>query len=434
MNHAPLTRRSFAKQTGFAAMAAAPAVQALGANERIQLGMIGLGGRGSHHLRQLITHDSLASQCKIVALADPDMRHVRRNQERLGHQAQAVQDFRKVLDNPDVDAVYISTPDHWHAIMTILACQAGKDVYVEKPMTHTIEEALRVLDCEAQTGRVIMVGQQQRSQRQFQRIVERIQQGDIGSVNAVRCLNMWGMTDYLSEPLLDPGDKPIPPEVDYDLWLGPAPERPFSPARFHVNFYFFLDYSGGMITGWGVHLFDIVMWAMGPTLRGAYLHGGKFVYNDLRDTPDTAEMIFDAPDYTFSYLVRHGNGFPHDPREGNIDHGIYFYGEEGTALVNRRHAKIYPEPDMAPVETIEGGGGDIEHKQNFFDCIRSRNKPVCPPEDGFYANLPGQLAIISWQLKRHVAWDPEERTIPHDDQARALMSRDYRAPWTLPEV
>ena len=226
-----------------------------------------------------------------------------------------------------------------------------------------------------------------------------------------------------------------PPEgLDYDMWLGPAPKRPFNPNRFLVNFYFFLDYSGGMITAWGVHLFDIVMWAMGPEMGRVAAIGGKYAHGDSRDTPDTAEVGFDAPNYTFTYCLRHGNGFPCDPDEGDVDHGIYFYGDKATLLVNRRHLKIYPEEDRSKVELIAAKGGDQEHKRNFLDCIRTRKEPACTVRDGHEANVPGLLALISWQLGREIEWDGKKEKIIGDQKANRLLTRKYRSPWKLPKI
>lgn len=436
MERSTLSRRLFTGGS-LASMAVAPALNVLGANDKVQLGFIGLGGRGSHHLRQFLSDERLSTTSSVVSLSDPDQRHVDRASERVGSHAPTSQDFRHVIEDEDVDAVVISTPDHWHAIQTILACQAGKDVYVEKPMTHTIEEAFRVMDVVDRTKRVVAVGQQQRSQGQFREAVEMVQSGGLGTITSVRCINIWSLSDYLSggaQGIGFPADTEPPAELDYELWVGPAPMHPFNPNRFHVKFYFFLDYAGGMMTGWGVHLFDIVHWAMGNDLRGAYCVGGNYAHDDMRDTPDTAEVVFDTPGYTFSYCLRHGNGFPNDPREGDIDHGIYFYGTKATLLVNRRYAKLYPEDNMDNVTTIPNSGGDIDHKLDFLSCIHSRKDPVCTVQDGFRANLPGQLGLISYQTGRHVTWDDDKRTVPGDREARALLGKSYRNPWRLPEA
>jgi len=280
----------------------------------------------------------------------------------------------------------------------------------------------------------VQVGQQQRSSKQFIQAVEMVKNGDIGKVTSAQCINIWPLEGYLSIDLGTPENTKPPEGLDYDLYLGPAPKRTYNPNFFQFNFYFFLDFSGGMLTAWGVHLFDIVYWAMGPEMNGVCTYGGKYVRDDMRDTPDTAEIVFDTPGYTYTYSLRHGNGFPETLSEDGIDHGVYFYGDKATILVNRRHLIVYPENDRKNPEIIPASGGDIEHKQNFLKCIRSRKQPVCTVKDGHYANLPGMLGLISWRVGREVKWDPKEETIVGDPEAISLMSKDYRKPWVLPEV
>jgi predicted dehydrogenase len=420
--------------TATAVAVAGPALNVLGANEKVQLGYIGVGGRGTHHFRQFKDF----ADVKPVAICDAYIPHIDRCAGQLDTPVQKTQDFRHVLDNKDVDAVVIAPPDHWHALMAIQACMAGKDVYVEKPMSRTIEEGKRLIQAAAQAERVVQVGMQQRSAPQFQKAVEMVQSGEIGHVTSARCVNAWPIDGYLS-PKGPHGigilpDAAVPEGLDYDMWLGPAPKRPFNPNRFLVNFYFYLDYSGGMLTAWGVHLFDIVMWAMGPDMKGAVCFGGKFAHDDDRDTPDTCEATFDTPGYTFHYTMRHGSGFPDDPDEGQQDHGIFFYGTKATLLVNRTHLKVFPEKDFKNPTVIPAVDGDMAHKRNFIDCVRSRKQPNCPPQAGYEGNLPGLLALIAWQVGRSIQWDPVKQTIVGDPAAAQLMSREYRAPWHLPVV
>jgi predicted dehydrogenase len=429
-----LTRRQFSKLTAATIAATAPAMNVLGANEKIQLGFIGQGGRGTHHFRQFKQYEDI----HIVSLCDPYIPNYERNASQLEHAVQTTQDFRHVLDNKDVDAVIVSSPDHWHAHHAIYACQAGKDVYVEKPMSRTIEEGQRLVEVVEKTNRIVQVGQQQRSSEQFQKAVDMVKNGEIGKVTSARCLNMWPIDGYLS-PQGKHGigvyeDSPPPEGLDYDMWLGPVPRRPFNKNHFIVNFYFYLDYSGGMLTAWGVHLFDIVLWAMGPQINGAACFGGQFAHDDDRDTPDTCEAVWDTPGYTFHYSMRHGSGFPDDPDEGQQDHGIFFYGDKATILVNRTHLKVFPEKDFKNPIVIPAKGGDHEHKRNFLDSIRSRTQPCCPVRQGYEANLAGQLALISWQVGRSIQWDSKKETIIGDGDARKLMSREYSKDWKLPKA
>jgi predicted dehydrogenase len=428
------SRRDFSKWAATSIAVAGPAINVLGANEKIQIGFIGQGGRGTHHLRQFVKMDDV----KVTALCDAYRPFIEKNSELVDRPVLLTQDFREVLDSNDVDAVVIASPDHWHAHQAIYACQAGKDIYVEKPMSHTVEEGLRLVEAVDQYKRVAQVGQQQRSSEQFQRAVSMVQNGEIGNVTSARCINIWKIDGYLS-PQGKHGigvypDSDVPDGLDYDMWLGPAPKRPYNKNHFKTNFYFFLDYSGGMLTAWGVHLFDIVMWAMGSEMSAAACMGGKFAHDDERDTPDTAEAIWDTPGYTFSYTLRHGNGFPYEMRDDGIDHGIYFYGDQATILVNRRHLILFPENDRKNPAIIPAKGGDIEHKRNFLDCIRTRKDPVCTVQNGFDANLPGLLALIAWQVKREIKWDHQQHTIIGDRKAKQLLSKKYRKPWTLPRI
>ncbi|MBN2327310.1 MAG: Gfo/Idh/MocA family oxidoreductase [Candidatus Omnitrophica bacterium] len=429
-----LNRRQFSKLTAAAMAASAPAVNVLGANDKIQLGFIGQGGRGSHHFRQFLGIDDV----RIASLCDAYLPNAEKNAEQVGHPVQKTQDFRDVLDNKDVDAVVIASPDHWHALQAIYACQAGKDIYVEKPMSRTIVEGRRLIQAAEKYKRVVQVGQQQRSSEQFQKAVEMVKNGEIGHVTSARCINMWNIDGYLS-PKGKHGigvfpDAEPPEGLDYDMWLGPAPKRSFNPNRFRVNFYFYLDYSGGMLTAWGVHLFDIVLWAMGPELKAACCMGGKYAHDDDRDTPDTAEAVWDAPGYTFSYTLRHGNGFPYEMECDGIDHGIYFYGDKATILVNRRYLKIFSEKDRKNPTVIPAKGGDLEHKRNWLDCIRSRKDPVCTPKEGHEANVAGLLALIAWQVGREIKFDYQNEKIIGDSEANRLLTRKYRKSWQLPKV
>lgn len=430
-----INRRGFTKNTLAisGAIAAAPSLTALGANDKIRLGFIGLGGRGQHHFRQFLDFKDV----EIVSLCDVDQENTDACKERLGKPAQVTQHFEDVLDNPDVDAVVIATTDHWHAIPAILAMKAGKDVYCEKPMGHSVEEQQRMIEAVKKTGRIMQIGLQQRSSKQFQQAVEWVKSGEIGKVTGAECINMWNVDGYLNKPPFQPiiqDDEAAPPTVDYERFLGPAPKLKFNRSRFRNSFYFHNDYAGGMLTGWGVHLFDIVVWALGHEMNSITTIGGKFYFEDMRDTPDTADCLFECPGYNFKYSLRHANGFPHDPELSGIDHGIYFYGSKATILVNRQHAKLYPENDRKNPIIIPAEGGDIEHKQNFLDCVRSRKKPAADVYVGHYANLPGLLGIISYRLGRQIRWNPERETIINDREASSLLKKKYRKPYALPDV
>ena len=424
-----LTRRKFLARSSSGALVASlgafPAIQALEAPQKVRLGFIGTGGRGQHHIQEFKTR--MADEIEIVALCDVDKSHLDAAAGIVGGSVRKESDFRKVLDSKDVDAVVIATPDHWHAIPAVLACQAKKDVYVEKPLGHDIREGRLIADAAKKEGRVVTIGTQQRSAPHFIEAVRRIKAGEIGKVSFVHAWNAWSTTE-MGGNIGNPPDSDPPAGVDYDTWLGPAPARKFNSNRFHFSFYFFWDYSGGMVSGWGVHLFDVVAWAMGPEILSVSSTGGKFVHQDMRDTPDTAEACFECPGYTLTYTMRHGNGFsPY----GNMDHGIDFYGTTGTLRVNRSGFDVFPEGDPTHPVTVPQNGSDLLHKKNFIACVKSRAKPNSDAEDGHLSSIYGHLANIAYRVGRKIRWDAKAETIVGDPEAAALLRREYRAPWVL---
>lgn len=397
------------------------------AKERIRLGMIGTGGQCRFHLSQW----SRMPDVEIVVLCDVDPAQLDAAAKVANLTCDREKDYRRVLERKDVDAVCIVTPCHWHAIPAIEACHAGKAVYVEKPIGHNVREGRAIADAARKTNAVVLHGTQQRSGQHWQRAVERIRAGELGDVHMVHAWNAWN-PDEMYGSLGSPPDSDPPPGVDYDRWLGPAPKRPFNPRRFHGTFYYFWDYSGGMVSGWGVHLFDVVHWAMGGAFRSVRTVGGKFVHHDMRETPDTIVAAFDCPGYTLHYTMRHGNGWrPH----GDLDHGIEFFGTRGTLQINRRGYQLYrlEDRDSSKPHVAEAVQEDDSwlHKRHFLDCIRGEAKPRCDAETGHQASIYGHLANISWRLGRTVNWDAAKETIPGDAEAARLLAREYRAPWHL---
>jgi predicted dehydrogenase len=360
-----------------------------------------------------------------------DDNHLAAAAQRAGPAALKTRDYRQLIDHKDIDALVISTPDHWHAIPAVQAMRAGKDVYLEKPIGHNIREGRIIADTAAATKRICQIGLQQRSGPHFIEAVKRIKAGEIGPVNFVHVWNAWGLDGMGSngpEGMGAPPDGDPPATVDYDRWLGPAPRRPFNPRRFHFNFYFWWDYSGGMVSAWGVHIFDIVAWALGSELRSVTATGGKHVYRDCRETPDTAEAIFECPGYTMVYSMRHGNAFPY---HGTMDHGILFFGTKGTLLINRAAFQIVPEGESKPSFTMDDQGTDQQHKQNFLEAIESRKQPNADAVVGHVAAIPGHLANISYRVGRKLTWDGKRETTVGDAEAAALLTREYRAPYVL---
>jgi len=428
MNDGQISRRTMirAAATAAAVSTVAPS-RALGANDRINLAFIGTGGMGTGHVGTC----SQMRDVNIVAVCDVDESRQRRAADVAGTSPKTYTDFRRVVERNDVDAVVIATPEHWHPLIACAAFDAGKDVYTEKPLGHNVREGRVVAERAAQHGRICQVGLQQRSGPHWQHAVERIRSGELGKVSMVHAWNAWNPREAFGD-FGRPDDGPAPPGVNYDLWLGPAPLRPFNRGRFHGTWYFFWDYSGALVSGWGVHLFDIVQWAMGHEIERVAAVGGNFVVNDARETPDTFSAVFSCPSYTLDYSLRHGNGWrAHD----DMDHGIEFFGDWATMQINRGGYRIYREQDRttrSPFYTENAEGNDYEgHLRNFFDCVRSRNEVRCPTETGHRASVYGHLANIAYRTGRTVAWDSTNEHIAHDDGAAKLLTREYRKPWVL---
>ncbi len=434
MKHSRVSRRSFVK-TAAAGVAAAglarsarPALGTLGANERIVMASIGVGGQGTAHLIEMLQ----MSEVRIGAVCDVDQTRLDAAAKRVGAGVRTTRDFREVLEMKDVDGVLVATPGHWHGIPAIWACNAGKDVYVEKPMCHNVREGRALADAAARHQRIIQVGMQQRTTPHWMDAVRRIQAGEIGKVNMIHVWNAWDTQEMFSNIGHAEDTDEVPAGVDYDLWLGPTPKRRFNRLRFHGTHYFFWEYGGGMMSEWAIHLFDVVAWAMSPAVQSVSSVGGNHVFKDDRQTPDTAMAAFDCPGYTMTYSMRHGNGWqPH----GSMDHGIEFFGENTTLQINRNGYQMYRDADRGtrkPFHEQKGDTGMILHKRNFFDCMRSRKPTQAPAEIGHTSSIFGHLANISYRVGRRIAWDAKAETIPNDKEAAALLRRDqYRAPWHL---
>ncbi len=433
MERSPITRRGFMKgAAGIASLSLArssgPAYGAKGANEKVVMGFIGTGGQGTAHIQEFAKMEDVA----IAAVCDVDQAHREAAAKAAGSSPKQFKDFRQLLDMKDIDAVLIATPDHWHGIAAIEACKAGKDVYCEKPMTHNIREGRLLLDAVKKHNRVIQVGTQQRSSRHWINAVERIKAGEIGKVHMVNVWHAWSSKEMRGN-MGHPADAPVPDGVDYDMWLGPAPKRPFNPLRFHWTFYFFWDYAGGMVSDWAVHLFDVVCWAMGPGVKSVSMVGGKLAFDDARDTPDTAVAGFECPGYTMAFSIKHDNGWqPHGTSGG---HGIEFFGQDRTLQINRQGFQMYDDKDRGtrkPYYEEKGTTPLFDHERNFIECVRSRKRTNNDAQTGFDMQIPCHLANISYRVGgRRIEWDAAKETIPNDPEACKLLTREYREPWVL---
>jgi predicted dehydrogenase len=414
------------------------------ANDKIAVALIGCGGMGNANLADFVKLPDF----EVVALCDVDQGRfagAMKILEKAGRPTNAVktyEDYRKMIDErKDLDCVIIGTPDHHHAYALIHACYGkggrGLDVYCEKPLSHNIVEGRAMVTAVRKQKRVCQIGTQQRSGQHFKDAVAYVQSGKLGHVYLCRTwITNNDKTDYGNPP-----DQPPPPGVNYDLWLGPAPERPFNPYRFHWNFRWWWDYGNGLCNDWGVHLNDIILWGMKVQAPLAvFAQGGKFEMRDISDTPDTLDVAYEYPTFTHIYTVRRGvlhGGF------GGRTHGMEFQGTKATLTLDRGGWVVTPA-DGGPPERHGGSEQHFAHVRDFLACLRDRDrKPASEIEDMHRATTTCHLANISVKLKRKVYWDAEhercyrgydiraKKFVHEDAEANALLLREPRKGWTL---
>ncbi len=406
-----------------------------GANERIRVALVGAGGMGRGDLKTFLLNKDV--ECPIICDVDDGM--IAKTVEMLHHAGakppEVVKDWRRVMDRQDVHACLVATPDHWHALPTIHACQAGKDVYVEKPLATSIGEGRAMLNAARRHDRVVQMGTQWRSAPHWREAIRYVQSGKLGKIRLVRC---WAYLTWVHS-VGKPKDQPVPKGVDYDMWLGPAPKRPFNPARFHFTFRWFWDYAGGLMTDWGVHLINIALGAMQakmPDRVGS--SGGKYIYDDISDTPDTQHALYDFPGFTLVWEHQMSGGHGCEGRE----HGVAFHGTEAILIVDTGGWEVVPEKkdrsrkrekDLLPIEKHPGrGNGRPEHVRNFLDCVRSRQRPTEDIEIGHAASTVAHLGNVALRSKRSIRWDAQNERVLGEDDLEELVTKSYREPWRLP--
>ena len=451
MSSEGMTRRGFVESVGITAGAAsllgAPAIARPGsANEKWRLGLIGAGSRGGQLLDSFLPQ----ADVEIIAIVDVDDRHAGETAERVkkekGNTPETARDYRGMLDRKDLDGVIIATPDHWHALPAIHAVMAGKDVYVEKPVGHNVAEGKAMIAAARKYNKIMAVGTQQRSSSHFQKAVEIVRSGKLGKVFWVQT---WNYENISPTGMGKYPDGEAPSHVDYDRWLGPAPKRPFNPNRFHLLFRWFSDYAGGMMSDWGVHLNDIVLWALdakGP--KSAYASGGIFTTDDDRDTPDTLQVVYEFPECTLTYSMHKGNGL----KLNGHDYGILFCGTDGSLMLDRSGYEVIPDKTVLPYgiklvhgdrpvrtidlkpESAKGVDGQNAHVRNFLDCLKSRDLPTSDIAIAHRSTNTCHLGNISLKVGRKLIWDIETETIKNDPEANALLSREARPGFELPKV
>ncbi|WP_165220411.1 Gfo/Idh/MocA family protein [Aquisphaera insulae] len=396
------------------------------ANESIVLGFIGVGGMGSGLLNIFKGFPDV----RVGAVCDVYEPNALRAQSAADGKPEVYHDFRKLLERKDLDAVVVATPDHWHAIPTIHACQAGKDVYCEKPLTHTVAEGRAVVKAAAKHGRVTQMGNLIHAGENYHRVVEIVQSGALGTISKVR---VWMAADRSG--LGKPADGDPPAGCDYDFWLGPAPKRPFNTNRFLFNWRWFWDYGGGLLTDFCCHIVDPVHWAMGveaPSTIAAT--GGRFALVDNGETPDTLEVVYEYEKDGRNFLLvwSHTDANTHGIED--MGQGIMFQGTEATLVTNYNTHKIIPAKGKEIPEVPKSLPRSVGHHREWLDAIKSRAKCSCNFDYGHRLSSVGALGNISLRTGEKLKWDAAAEQFTNHPEANRLLTKTFRAPWALPEV
>ncbi|WP_232834936.1 Gfo/Idh/MocA family protein [Pleomorphovibrio marinus] len=442
-------RRNFIKKAGTMAAGAlfAPTIipaSALGKNgfvapsDRINLGFIGAGNQAGNDVRGFIDDPRV----QITAICDVNEEsdgywdgkvagrkfimnmvdeHYKEKHGKTYKSSKGFTDFRELLDTKSIDAVEVVTPDHWHAIPVMMAAKKGKDIYCQKPLTLTVEEGRDMSNAVKKYGVIFQTGSQQRSDKNFRRVCELVRNGRIGDLRNVLCglpggTPDFGKTGHLHEP------QPVPKGFDYDMWLGPAPEAPYSPARTHVNYRWLLDYSGGMVTDWGGHHPDIAQWGMGTDGTGPVkIQNARAKWSDHPLWDTATEFYFECV-YANGVVLTVSN---------EARHGVTFIGSEGEAWANRGNYEVTPEKiDETEIQSQETNLYKSDnHYRNFIDCVLSREEAIAPCEVGHRSITISHLGNIAMMLNQDLEWDPEKEKFTNSFAANQLLHRRMREPW-----
>jgi predicted dehydrogenase len=415
-----LDRRAFLGGTG-AGLLVFPARSGWAApSERVRVAVIGLRNRGIDHARLFAANPG----AEVVAVCDVDDamfgKPVKAVEKITTRPPRVEKDFRRLLDDKTIDAITIATPDHWHALMTVLACQAGKDVYVEKPASHNVVEGRRMVEAARKYSRIVQLGTQRRSTPYVQEAIEHVRSGALGKVAMARAWN-----HQKRPPIGHTQPAPVPPGIDYAMWQGPAPERPYHANRLHYNWHWFWHWGTGELGNNGVHGVDVARWGLGAEAPLAVSSGGgKYVFDDDQETPDTQATTWEFPGACLVYEHRiwsnHGT-------EREL-FGIAFYGEKGTLIIGENGWRV-EEGNSAGGKA--GANGQAQHVQNFLDCVKSREKPNADIEIGHLSTRLCHLGNIAFRAGKKLAFDAEREAFT-DRDANSVLSREYSTRFEMP--
>lgn len=448
MSNQPGDRRAFIRGAAIT-LGAASYSRVMGANDRIGIGMIGYGLIAKNHVSTFLKLPNV----DIVGVAECHQQRLDEGLKAAGDRATGHRDFRKLLDDKSVHGVVVATPDHWHALMTMMACAAGKDVYVEKPLTRFVREGEWVQAVANRHRRVVQVGTQQRSGQHYQRARELVRSGHLGTISSVRIKSVRNIFPGFGNP----ADADPPAALDWDMWLGPAPARKYNPLRALYHFRWFWDTAGGQMTNLVSHQLDIIDWVLGlDGMRTVSSIGGRYAIRDGGETPDTQDALIDCKSFSISIGLReaaHGE---------KLTYGLTFHGTRGSLGIDRKGLTIVADPEVPPINLVPGvksghpaGGplpifmaddplprtkpavdnsGDsatqyLAHAQNFIDCIKSRAVPISDLASGHRSATACHLANLSLRLGRSLRWNDSKGEITDDKQANELLTLGYRAPW-----
>lgn len=438
MTTSPPSRRQFLQST--AAVVTAPYIvpasalgrgQAPAPSDRISLGIIGVNGMGSSNLANCARYPDV----EVTAICDVWQKRVdaamAKHPSAKGHR-----DYRELLARTDVDAVIIATPPHWHALMAIHAAEAGKDIYLQKPMTLYPDETIAVRNAVRTHRRICQIGTQIHASSNYRRVVERIRSGRLGPIGVVRTMNVLNQGP---DGIGVAPKQPPPADLDWNQWLGPGPEMPYNSllADNSYNHCSFFAYTGGWTPGMAPHIIDLPVWALDlgvPLVTTC--SGGRYMVGGDGDAPDVQEVVWQYPKLTMTWTMSMCNSFAFDFGRGKPDRrlGVYFHGLRGTLYSNYSMHEVVPEGDLLvdpapPPESIAPSPG---HEREWLDCVRSRTQPSCNPDYHYRIDLALTLANLSYRLGRSVRYDPVKERILDDDKAVRLARPEYRAPWKFP--
>ena len=434
-----VTRRDFLKKMGALAMAGAvspslvnaksPKASVMGANDRINIGLIGCRSMGWTDLLNAINVPGV----ECVALCDIDKNILDSRAAELtknkGSKPEIYGDYRKLLERQDIDAVLIGTPDHWHCLQLVDACAAGKDVYVQKPIANSIAECDMMAKAAKHYNRVVSVGQQQRSAKLWIEMKKFVDSGQLGHISRV---NVWANFRYAA--ILNPAkDSEVPAHIDFDMWLGPAPERTYNASRHHGSWRMFWDYGGGLLTDWGVHLLDMALWGMNvkDMPKRVMATGGNWAYPDnFAETFDTMSVIYEFDDFVMTW-----NNTTIESGPYGKNYGVEFVGTNGTLVANREGWEVYPLQGKCEAAKCTPDYQDLTlHHTDFYNCMRTRNmQTACTIDNGAMCAKYAHLGNISARVGSALVYDNEKQRFDNKE-ANKLIKPTYRKGWEFPKL